>query len=294
MLNNLLQLPEKTIKIGSFNITLSVTGVLEMLIFAVVSYYIILWVKRTKAWTLLKGALLLFITYLLAKFLGFNAIAYLFETSVGSMIIAAIVIFQPELRSALEKLGNRRLFGDILGSGSDNTGLNSQSVDAIVRAVSQLGRDKVGALIVVERAIDLREYIDTGIQIDARISSALLEQVFEHNTPLHDGAVVIRDNRIVAATCYLPLSKSTDISKNLGTRHRAGLGISEASDAIALIASEETGALSVAMDGRLIHDVTADRIRDILSDFRFSQEEKKEASSIHNLLKSWKEKRRND
>ncbi|MBQ1378361.1 MAG: DNA integrity scanning protein DisA nucleotide-binding domain protein, partial [Lachnospiraceae bacterium] len=162
------------------------------------------------------------------------------------------------------------------------------------RAVSQLGRDKVGALIVVERAIDLREYIDTGIQIDARISSALLEQVFEHNTPLHDGAVVIRDNRIVAATCYLPLSKSTDISKNLGTRHRAGLGISEASDAIALIASEETGALSVAMDGRLIHDVTADRIRDILSDFRFSQEEKKEASSIHNLLKSWKEKRRND
>ena len=294
MLNNLLQLPEKTIKIGSFNITLSVTGVLEMLIFAVASYYIILWVKRTKAWTLLKGALLLFITYLLAKFLGFNAIAYLFETSVGSLIIAAIVIFQPELRSALEKLGNRRLFGDILGSGADNTGLNSQSVDAIVRAVSQLGRDKVGALIVVERAIDLREYIDTGIQIDARISSALLEQVFEHNTPLHDGAVVIRDNRIVAATCYLPLSKSTDISKNLGTRHRAGLGISEASDAIALIASEETGALSVAMDGRLIHDVTADRIRDILSDFRFSQEEKKETSSIHNLLKSWKEKRRND
>ena len=294
MLNNLLKLPETNIKIGSLNLTLSVPGVIEILLFTVLSYYIIIWIKRTKAWTLLKGVLVLVGFYLVDKFLGLNNVAYLFETSVGSIVIAAIVIFQPELRKALERLGERKVFSGLLG-GVESTGLNSQSIDSIVRAISQLGLDKVGALIVVERSIDLEEYINTGIRIDATISTALLEQIFEHNTPLHDGAVIIRDNRIVAATCYLPLSQSRNISKDLGTRHRAGLGMAENTDAIVLIASEETGALSIAMDGKLQHDVAADQIRETLSDVRFSKEEEKDSSlSLTGLFRSWKERRKNE
>ena len=294
MLNNLLNLPETNIKIGSLNLTLSVPGVIEILLFTVLSYYIIIWIKRTKAWTLLKGVLVLVGFYLIAKFLGLNNVAYLFETSVGSIVIAAIVIFQPELRKALERLGERKMFRGFLGS-VESTGLNSQSIDSIVRAISQLGNDKIGALIVVERSIDLEEYINTGIRIDAMISTALLEQIFEHNTPLHDGAVIIRDNRIVAATCYLPLSQATNISKQLGTRHRAGLGLSEATDAIVLIASEETGALSIAMDGRLQHGVSADQIRETLSDVRFSKEEERDNPiSLQGLFRSWKERRKNE
>lgn len=292
MLDNLLNLPEKTLKFGSVTVTLSFSAVIEMIIFAVLSYYVILWVKRTRAWTLLKGAVVLGAIYLLAKFLGLNAIAYLFETSVGSLIIAAIVIFQPELRKALERIGDRQVFADFLGK-NDYTGLNSQSIDSIVRAITQLGRDKTGALIVVERAIDLTEYVDTGIRLDARISTALLEQIFEHNTPLHDGAAVIRDNRVVAATCYLPLSQSRNISKDLGTRHRAGLGMAENTDAIVLIASEETGALSIAMDGKLIHNVSEDQIRETLSGARFGQTETKQTTGISSMLKNWRERRKN-
>lgn len=292
MLDNLLNLPEKTIKFGSVSVTISVTAIIEMIIFTVLSYYIILWVKRTRAWTLLKGAVVLAVIYAIAKLLGLNAIAYLFETSVGSLVIAAIVIFQPELRKALEKIGDRQVFADLLGK-TDSSGLNSQSIDAIVRAITQLGRDKTGALIVIERDIDLTEFIDTGIRLDARISSALLEQIFEHNTPLHDGAAVIRDNRIVAATCYLPLSQARNISKDLGTRHRAGLGMAENTDAIILIASEETGALSIAMDGKLIHNVNEDQIRETLSGVRFGQKEAKDNSGISSVLKTWKERLKN-
>ena len=294
MINSLLNLPEKIIRIGSANVALSVGGVVEMLIFAVLSYYIIIWIKRTKAWTLLKGALVLIVIYLLAKLLGLNAIAYLFETAVGSIVIAAIVIFQPELRAALERLGNRKVFGDIFSS-SETTGLTSQSVDSIVRAITQLGQDKVGALIVIERNIDLKEYIDSGIQMDAKISTALLEQIFEKNTPLHDGAVVIRDNRIVAATCYLPLSQSRNISKDLGTRHRAGLGVSEASDAVTLIASEETGALSICMNGELEHGVSSERIREVLSNVRFSQDQSEgETGAIQGLIRSIRGRHKNE
>ena len=294
MINSLLNLPEKIIRIGSANVALSVGGVVEMLIFAVLSYYIIIWIKRTKAWTLLKGALVLIVIYLLAKLLGLNAIAYLFETAVGSIVIAAIVIFQPELRAALERLGNRKVFGDIFSS-SETTGLTSQSVDSIVRAITQLGQDKVGALIVIERNIDLKEYIDSGIQMDAKISTALLEQIFEKNTPLHDGAVVIRDNRIVAATCYLPLSQSRNISKDLGTRHRAGLGVSEASDAVTLIASEETGALSICMNGELEHGVSSERIREVLSNVRFGQDQSEgETGAIQGLIRSIRGRHKNE
>jgi len=254
-----------TLTIGTFSLTFSLSGVVEMIIFSVACYYIIMWIKRTKAWNLLKGAGILMAAYLLARLFRLNNIAHLFESAFSSILIAIIVILQPELRRALEQLGKRNVFQGLLHFGENSgNGLTEASVDAIVRAVTQLGKNKVGALIILERTIELDEYIETGIALNADISSALLEQIFEHNTPLHDGAVIIRDNRIVSATCYLPLSQNTDISKELGTRHRAGLGISEMSDCITIIASEETGYISTAVNGRLNRNITADELRNVL------------------------------
>lgn len=281
MLDNLFQLPEKTVTIGSVSLTFSLSSVLEILLFALICYYIILWIKRTKAWSLLKGAGILLIVYLFSKLLVLNNIAYLFEKLVSSLLLAVIIILQPEIRSALEKLGNRNIIRSILpiNKSGNAGGLSDESVDAIVRALTSLGKNRTGALILIEQTISLNDYIETGIVLDAAITPQLLEQIFEHNTPLHDGAVIIRDGRISAATCYLPLSKNTDISKELGTRHRAGLGISELSDAIVLIASEETGALSVALDGVLERYVMPERIREILSASNEEEAQVKERKS---------------
>ncbi|MBR4767550.1 MAG: diadenylate cyclase CdaA [Lachnospiraceae bacterium] len=271
MLNNLFPFLNHTVAIGPFTITFSLSGIIEAILFSVLVYYVIVWIKRTKAWNLLKGAAVLAIVYLLAALLGLNNFTFIFKTLFSSIIIAAIVIFQPEIRRALEQLGENNLFRKVFAkvdSDSGSSGLNADSVDAIVYAMGTLARNKTGALVLIERKIDLKEYVETGIALDARISAALLEQIFEHNTPLHDGAVVIRKNRIVAATCYLPLSKNQAISKELGTRHRAGLGISEVSDCITLIASEETGHLSVAENGVLKRNISADELRELLTGSR--------------------------
>lgn len=268
-MKNFFQFSGNTLSIGNASFTFSLGGVIEIIIFAVVIYYVMVWIKRTKAWDLLKGAGILAAVYLLAKLLKLNSIAYLFEKSVGYLIFAAIVIFQPELRKALGKLGTRKYLPTLFHTEMNSTGLSSASVDAIVRALAALSANKTGALIVIERSIILTEYIETGIELDAVITSALLEQIFEHNTPLHDGAAIIRGNRVVSATAYLPLSDNMNVSKDLGTRHRAGIGISEVSDCISLIASEETGSVSVAVDGQLYFGLTDDELRDILSDSRF-------------------------
>ena len=267
MLDSLFPKLEWTWTIGGINLSFRLSSIIEILLFAIVAYYIIIWIKKTKAWNLLKGAIVLLAVYLLSKLLGLNNIAYVFERFFGSLMIAIIVIFQPEIRRALEQLGTRNVFFRFFSSGSETAagGMTAESIDAVVRAMTLLGQNNVGALVVIERDIVLNEYIDTGIRLDAKISTALLEQIFEHNTPLHDGAAIIRDNRIIAATCYLPLSQNPEISKELGTRHRAGLGISEVSDCITLIASEETGALSIAIDGRLERNVTPERMREVLT-----------------------------
>ncbi len=277
MRNSFIQFAGSTLTIGDFNITITWSSVIEMLIFSLLTYFVIRWIKRTKAWVLLRGAAVLVLLYIIARILRLNTIIYIFKNVVSSLFLAIVIILQPEIRAALEHLGTTSFLPGILQFSSEknrnSTGLSSNSIDAIVRAMSALGRNKVGALIVIERNILLNEYIDTGIALDATISTALLEQIFEHNTPLHDGAVIIRGNRIVSATCYLPLSQNSDISKELGTRHRAGLGISEVSDCITLIASEETGALSVAMNGELKRDLTPDAIREILLSARGSMDE---------------------
>ena len=291
-MKSFIQFSGGTLTIGGFAMTFSVSGVIEMIIFSVVAYYIMLWIKRTKAWNLLKGAAVLLAVYVIAKLTNLDNIAFLFEKMAGSILIAAIIVLQPELRRALEQLGNRNILMGIISSSSETkSGLTAESIDALVRASSVLAQGKVGALIVIERTILLNEYIDTGIELDSTISSSLLEQIFEKNTPLHDGAVIIRNNRIAAATCYLPLSQNTAISKELGTRYRAGLGISEVSDAITIIVSEETGKISLTLDGSLTSDVRPDQLREALSDVRTIEKAK---GTITEKIKRWNRRRKNE
>ena len=291
-MKNFIQFSGGTLTIGSVSLTFSISGVIEMIIFAIVAYYIILWIKRTKAWNLLKGAAVLLAVYALAKLTRLDNISFLFEKMAPSILLAAIIVLQPELRKALEQLGNRNILSGIISASSDTkSGLTAESIDALVRASEVLSANKVGALIVIERTITLTEYIETGIRTDAVITSSMLEQIFEKNTPLHDGAVIIRTNRIEAATCYLPLSQNNAISKELGTRHRAGLGISEVSDAITIIVSEETGSISIALDGTLTRDIQHDRLREALFDIRTVE---KPQNSLGAKIKQWTGRRKNE
>ena len=285
MLDQIFGFLNHTLTIGSFSITFSISGFIEILIFAILSYYVIVWIKRTKAWNLLKGIVVRAVIYLVAYLLGLNNLTFIFRSLFSSLLLAIIIIFQPELRRGLEQIGERNLIRKFF-PGSENGNsvvLSGDSIEAIVSAMTLLGRNKIGALIVIERKIDLREFVNTGITLDAKISAALLEQIFEHNTPLHDGAVIIRNNRIVSATCYLPLSQNMTISKELGTRHRAGLGISEVSDCITLIASEETGFISIAENGVLQRNVTQDEVRSVLAGARLEEADQ----STKNPVKRW-------
>ena len=255
---------ENYIRWSAASMTLS--DVLEIAIFTYFIYHIILWIKQSKAWILLKGAAAIFAMHILAVILQLNNIVMVFNRIAPYVATALLVIFQPEIRRALEQLGTNHLFELFsLSSTKDKVAENADdTIDAIVRASFSMGRAKTGALIVIEQKFVLNEYIATGILLDAIVSAPLLVQIFEHNLPLHDGAVVIRGNRITAATCYLPLSENKTISKELGTRHRAGLGISEVTDALTVIVSEETGQVSLTKDGQLYRNVNSDRLRELL------------------------------
>ena len=242
----------------------TITDVLEIVIIAYAFYHIILWIKDTRAWMLLKGMILLGLIFLAAVILEMNVVLWVFRNAMVVGIVALVVIFQPELRGALEQLGRKNILTS-LASFDNQKGKNERytekSIQAIIKATYEMAKVKTGALIVVEKEIQCREYERTGIPIDSEISSQLIINIFEHNTPLHDGAVLVRDNRIVAATCYLPLSNNLEVSKELGTRHRAGLGISEVSDSLTIIVSEETGCVSLARDGKLYRKIDADTLQ---------------------------------
>ena len=184
---------------------------------------------------------------------------------------ALIVVLQPELRKALEELGKKNIISSVLPFDNNHRvdeGFSEKTINEITKACVEMGKVKTGALIVIEQKVSLRDYERTGIDVDGIVTSQLLINIFEHNTPLHDGAVIIRGNRVVAATCYLPLSDNVNLSKELGTRHRAGVGISEVTDSMTIIVSEETGAVSVAVGGELIRDIDEHSLRNKLEYLR--------------------------
>ena len=247
--------------------SVTVIDVIEILLISVFVYQFMVWIKFTRAYTLLKGLLLIGAFLLVAVILKMNTILWIVSNLAGALITAIVVIFQPELRRIVEQLGQKRIISAFspFGAGKEvKERFTDKTVNELIKACFDMGEVKTGALIVIEQDAHLEEYIRTGINVDAILSSQLLINIFEHNTPLHDGAVIVRGNRVVAATCYLPLSDNMELSKQLGTRHRAGVGISEVTDSVTIIVSEETGRVSVAQDGKLITGVNNTQLREVL------------------------------
>lgn len=262
----------------------------EIVIIAFLIYHILLWIKNTRAWSLLKGIVVIAVFVMVASYFEMNTILWIVNNLFSVAIMAIIIILQPELRKAIEELGNRKYFSSIfniveVGRGGSSDGrFSDKTVNEIVRSCIEMGKVKTGALIVIEQNESLLEYERTGIEVDGIVTSQLLINIFEKNTPLHDGAVIVRGNRVTSATCYLPLSDSMVLSKDLGTRHRAAVGISEATDSMTVIVSEETGKISVAYMGQLFRALDADELREKLKTIQNKSEEDK-SSKKHFLWK---------
>lgn len=268
--------------LGLPDIMVTWVDVIEIFIISFLFYSVLLWIKSTRAWNLFKGILVVLSFVLVAGIFQMNTIIWLAQNTLNVGLIALVIIFQPELRKALENLGGKNIFGRLFSiSKTENIKFSDKTIDELVKACFAMGRVKTGALIVMEDEILLDEYVRTGIDVDAIVTSQLLINIFEKNTPLHDGAIIVRGDRVLSATCYLPLSDSLALSKDLGTRHRAAVGISEVSDSLTMIVSEETGKVSVAMHGKIYHDVDADFLREKL---RYVQHRNLESTRLE-LLK---------
>lgn len=247
--------------INSLIKTIGILDVIDILVVAYFLFRIYLMLENTRAAVLVKGLLTLGAIMFISRWLNLHVISWVLEKSMTVLIVALPIVFQPELRRALEQIGRGRLF-------RKHGELDEYEVDEMVNSITSaaivMGRRKIGALIVIEREIGLEERIETGVAIDGLISDSLLLNIFEKDTPLHDGAVIIRGNRIAAASCLLPLTEMRNLSQELGTRHRAALGISEQSDAVILVVSEETGTISLARNGTLQRYLTADDVKEFL------------------------------
>ncbi len=238
--------------------------ILDIVIVIFLAYELLRIVKDSRAWQLVKGIAFLVIATALSGLLKLHILNYILSTVMDWGVILIIIIFQPEIRRALEQLGGTNKFSRFFGFDKDIITKTKEDIYKVVIAVYELAQKRTGALIVIERDIQIKDIIATGIPLDSEVSPQLLVNIFVPNTPLHDGAVVISNNRIAAAACMLPLAGDQDIAKELGTRHRAGIGISKESDSLAIIVSEETGKVSVAKDGTLIADVREDALKKIL------------------------------
>ena len=271
--------------------SIGVIDIFEIVILSFLIYHILIWMRNTRAWSLMKGIVSILVMFLLAALLEMNTIIWIAQNVVYLGVIAVIVVLQPELRKALETLGKQNFIGTFLPldfNTSPEAGLFSdRTIREITKACIEMGKVKTGALIVVCQNDNLSEYENTGIEVDGIVSSQLLINIFEHNTPLHDGAVIIKGDRIQAATCYLPLSDNMGLSKDLGTRHRAGVGISEVTDSLTLIVSEETGKISVAYKGELSRSLkTEDIERNLRKIQNKPVQEKKKRKIFKNKQKS--------
>ncbi len=251
--------------------------IVEIFILAFLLYHILVWVKNTRAWSLLKGILVIAAFILVAAYFEMNTILWVVQNMFGVAVTAVVVILQPELRKAVEELGRKNIISSIvpfeLGKNPSEGRFSDKTINEITKACVEMGKVKTGALIVVQQNQSLDEYERTGIDVDGIVTSQLLINIFEHNTPLHDGAVIIRGNRVVSATCYLPLSDNMALSKELGTRHRAGVGISEATDSLTVIVSEETGKISVAYGGNLERNLNGETLKERLKAIQNKPEE---------------------
>ena len=236
----------------------------DILSVAVLLYYLYKQIRDTRAMALLKGLIVLGLINVASRFFDLHVISWLLQQGMTVLLVALPVVFQPELRRALERLGRGRLF-------SKSQDVSEVEIDSLVNEVMAsakvMSRDRIGALIVFEREVGLGEIIDTGIEIDGKVSRELLNNIFIPNTPLHDGAVVIRGNRIMAAGCLLPLTQDRSLSTELGTRHRAAIGLSEQADAVVLVVSEETGKISYTYGGHIYRHLPEEQLRESLRAF---------------------------
>lgn len=250
---------------------MGIIDVIEIVLLSFLVYSILVWIKNTRAWTLLKGIISLGFFVALVYLFHMDTLIFIINKGLNLLIIAAIIIFQPELRKALEHLGENKFLFYLLSTGNTKTieeRFSDKTVEEVVIAAQKMARAKTGALIVMERNETLEEYQKTGIDLNADVTSQLLINIFEHNTPLHDGAVIIKGDKILAATCYLPLSVNQRLGKDFGTRHRAAVGISEVTDSLTVIVSEETGRISIAQKGNLIKNVNEAKLKQYLMELQ--------------------------
>lgn len=241
--------------------TVNFLDVVDILLVAILLYKLYILIKDTRAVALLKGLIVLLVANLISKWLGLNVINWLLQKTMTVVLVALPIVFQPELRRGLEQLGHSKLFGKrIILSEAQTDSLLAE----VVTAVASMSKSKIGALIVFERKTGLNDFVETGVRVDGLVSSELLTNIFIPNSPLHDGAVILRENRVIAAGCILPLSEDRSLDKELGTRHRAAIGISEHTDALVVVASEETGIVSLAQGGRLRRHVETETLKELL------------------------------
>ncbi len=266
---------------------LQINDLIEILIIAVLLYVFMVWIQSTRAYTLLRGILVVAVFAIFAWVFQLTTILWISQKIASVALIALVIIFQPELRKALDSLGQRNFLFHffVFDNAQEIVRFSDAIINEIIRAVNEMAEVRTGALIVIEQNIRLDEFINTGIEMDSLISSQLLVNIFEHNTPLHDGAVIMRGERLVAATCYLPLSENVSISKKYGTRHRAALGISEMSDSFTIIVSEETGRVSYAYMGELTTGVTPSELREQL---HYVQQNSMKDRNENNRFRIWK------
>ncbi|WP_044894239.1 diadenylate cyclase CdaA [Bacillus alveayuensis] len=247
--------------LGDFPVLHYLGDIIDILLVWYVIYKLIMVIRGTKAVQLLKGITVIIVVRILSQYLGLSTLQWLMDQALTWGFLAIIIIFQPELRRALEQLGRGRIFSRSTNHEDDE---QLKMIEAIVKATEYMAKRRIGALLSIERKTGMGDYIETGIALNASISSELLINIFIPNTPLHDGAVIIQKNQVAAAACYLPLSESPFISKELGTRHRAAVGISEVTDSITLVVSEETGSISIAKNGELHRDLSLEQLNDML------------------------------
>lgn len=237
--------------------------VLDILIVAALLYTVVKWIKRTRAWILLRGLGLILVIAVMAEIFELVTVQWIVDNAVGMGLVVVVILFQPELRKALEQIGRTSSILQRKGEPGEHSQDTEAAINEIMRAAATLSKAKTGGLIVMERGIELGEYERTGVPVDARVSAQLLVNIFERNTPLHDGAVIVKENRISAAACILPIAEAP-LDSSFGTRHRAACGVSEISDAMVVVVSEETGSISLAVGGKIMRDLKESSMRELL------------------------------